>query len=54
MGTAFLEEVADKMKILLTEYIRKQVPEHLLKASSVFHLRGGMDYQKLTLLISMP
>ena len=28
--------------------IRKQVPEHLLKKSSVFHLRGGIDYQKLS------
>ena len=27
--------------------IRKQVPEHLLKAASVFHLRGGIDYSKL-------
>ena len=24
------------------------MPEHLLKMSSVFHLRGGIDYQKLS------
>ena len=27
--------------------IRKQVPEHLLKFASVFHLRCGIDYSKL-------
>lgn len=27
--------------------VRKQVPEHLLKSLSVFHLRGGIDYGKL-------
>ena len=26
------------------------MPEHFLKTSPVFHLRGGIDYRKLTLI----
>ena len=47
--TVGLADVCDKANISnIRNSIRKQVPEHLLKDSSVFHLRGGIDYQKLT------
>lgn len=47
--TVGLADVCDEENIVnIRSSIRKQVPEHLLKMSSVFHLRGGIDYQKLT------
>lgn len=47
--TVGLADVFDKENISnIRSSIRKQVPEHLLKRASVFHLRGGIDYQKLT------
>ena len=46
--TVGLADVSDKENISnIQNSIRKQVPENLLKASSVFHLRGGIDYSKL-------
>ena len=46
--TVGLADVSDKENISnIRNSIRKQVPENLLKASSVFHLRGGIDYSKL-------
>lgn len=46
--TVGLADVCDKENISnIKNSIRKQVPEHLLKALSVFHLRGGIDYSKL-------
>ncbi len=46
--TVGLADVCDKENISnIRNSIRKQVPEHLLKDSSVFHLRGGIDYSKL-------
>ena len=47
--TVGLADVCDKENISnIRRAIRKQVPAHLLKMSLVFHLRGGIDYQKLT------
>ena len=47
--TVGLADVRDKENInSIRSSIRKQVPEYLLKESSFFHLRGGIDYQKLT------
>lgn len=46
--TVGLADVCDKENISnISNSIKKQVPEHLLKISSVFHLRGGIDYSKL-------
>ena len=46
--TVGLADVCDEENIVnIRNSIAKQVPEHLLKMSSVFHLRGGIDYQKL-------
>ena len=46
--TVGLADVCDEENIVnIRNSIEKQVPEHLLKMSSVFHLRGGIDYQKL-------
>ena len=46
--TVGLADVCDKENINnIRSSIRKQVPEHLLNASSIFHLRGGIDYSKL-------
>ena len=46
--TVGLADVCDKENISnIRNSIRKQVPEHLLGAASVFHLRGGIDYSKL-------
>ncbi|MDD3184090.1 MAG: flavodoxin domain-containing protein [Anaerostipes sp.] len=47
--TVGLADVCDKENVSnIRKSIRKQVPENLLKMSYVFHLRGGIDYQKLT------
>lgn len=47
--TVGLADVCDKENISnIRRAIRKQVPAHLSKMSLVFHLRGGIDYQKLT------
>ena len=46
--TVGLADVSDKENIKnIRNSVRKQVPEHLLKSLSVFHLRGGIDYGKL-------
>ena len=46
--TVGLADVCDQENISnIQNSISKQVPEHLLKAASVFHLRGGIDYSKL-------
>ena len=46
--TVGLADVCDQKNIgNIRNSIRKQVPEHLLKDASVFHLRGGIDYGKL-------
>ena len=46
--TVGLADVCDQVNIgNIRNSIRKQVPEHLLKVASVFHLRGGIDYGKL-------
>ena len=46
--TVGLADVCDKENISnIRNSIRKQVPEHLLKTASVFHLRGGIDYSRL-------
>lgn len=46
--TVGLADVTDKEN---TDSIRKsisrQVPENILKNTAVFHLRGGIDYEKL-------
>lgn len=48
--TVGLADVCDRENISnIRNSIRKQVPEHLLKAASVFHLRGGINYSKLNL-----
>lgn len=47
--TVGLADVCDKENIVnIRNSIRKQVPEQLLKSTPIFHLRGGIDYQKLT------
>ncbi|BDF58955.1 flavodoxin [Christensenellaceae bacterium] len=47
--TVGLADVCDEENIRnIRSSIRKQVPEHLLNMSAVFHLRGGIDYQKLS------
>ena len=49
--TVGLADVCDKENISnIRNSIRKQVPEHLLKTASVFHLRGGIDYSKLNFM----
>lgn len=46
--TVGLADVCNKENIRnIRISIRKQVPEHLLRDSSIFHLRGGIDYSKL-------
>ncbi len=46
--TVGLADVSDKENInKIRESFKKQVPEYLLKNSSIFHLRGGIDYSKL-------
>ena len=46
--TVGLADVCDQENISnIRNSLRKQAPEHLLKAASVFHLRGGIDYSKL-------
>ena len=46
--TVGLADVCDQENISnIRNSIRKQVPEHVLKAAPVFHLRGGIDYSKL-------
>lgn len=49
--TVGLADVCDQKNISnIRNYIRKQVPEHLLKTASIFHLRGGIDYSKLNFM----
>ena len=52
--TVGLADVCDEENISnIRSSIRKQVPEYLLKNVSIFHLRGGIDYQKLNLKHSL-
>src|SRR5699024_2878752 len=47
--TVGLADVCDKENISnIRNSISKQVPEDLLKSAFIFHLRGGIDYQKLS------
>lgn len=47
--TVGLADVCDEENIRnIRESISKQVPENLLSNAIMFHLRGGIDYQKLT------
>ena len=47
--TVGLADVRDEKNIAnIRNSLKKQVPEHFLKTSPVFHLRGGIDYRKLT------
>ena len=49
--TVGLADVHDQGNVNnIMESIRKQVPESLLKNASVFHLRGGIDYSKLSFM----
>ena len=46
--TVGIADVTDEENInKIKNSVKKQVPEHLLKFLSVFHLRGGIDYGKL-------
>ena len=48
--TVGLADVCDEENISsIRSSIRKQVPEYLFRKASIFHLRGGIDYQKLSL-----
>ena len=52
--TVGLADVCDEENISnIRSSIRKQVPEYLFKKASIFHLRGGIDYQKLSLKHSL-
>ena len=47
--TVGLADVCDEENISnIRSSIRKQVPEYFFKKASIFHLRGGIDYQKLS------
>nr|WP_304358546.1 flavodoxin domain-containing protein [Clostridium paraputrificum] len=47
--TVGLADVCDEENISnIRKCISRQVPENLLKNTIIFHLRGGIDYQKLT------
>ena len=47
--TVGLADVCDKENVSnIRNSISRQVPEDLLKSAFVFHLRGGIDYQKLS------
>ncbi len=47
--TVGLADIHDKENISnIRNSIKKQVPEKLRKVTPIFHLRGGIDYQKLT------
>ena len=49
--TVGLADVSDEENVKnIRNSVKKQVPEHLLKAASVFHLRGGIDYSKLNFM----
>ena len=46
--TVGLADVKSKENINnIKNSVKKQLPEHILKSLSVFHLRGGIDYGKL-------
>ena len=46
--TVGLADVHDEENIQnIRQSIRTQVPEHFLNNATIFHLRGGIDYQKL-------
>ena len=49
--TVGLADVSDEENVKnIRNSVKKQMPEHLLKAVSVFHLRGGIDYSKLNFM----
>lgn len=49
--TVGLADVRDEKNIAnIRNSLKKQVPEHFLKTSPLFHLRGGIDYRKLTFI----
>ena len=44
-----LPDVHDKENINnIRKAMAKQVPENIMKSADIFHLRGGIDYQKLS------
>lgn len=45
----FTVGMADPETTDYTEIIRKNIPENLREKTKVFHLRGGMDYGKLSI-----
>lgn len=48
VATVGLADVGDEENIRnIRKSIKKQIPENLLKNTILFHLRGGIDYQKL-------
>ena len=48
--TVGLADVCDQENITnIRNSVRKQIPEDLRKDIAIYHLRGGIDYQKLTL-----
>ena len=47
--TVGLADVCDEKNISnIRDSIRKQVPAQLLEKAAIFHLRGGIDYKKLS------
>ncbi len=47
--TVGLADVHDKENINnIRKAMAKQVPENIMKSADIFHLRGGIDYQKLS------
>ncbi len=49
--TVGLADVTNKENIVnIRNSIKKQIPENILKTSSIFHLRGGIDYSKLNFI----
>ena len=48
--TVGLADVTDEENLAnIRNALRRQVPGHLLEKTQVFHLRGGIDYRKLSL-----
>lgn len=51
LATVGLADVTDPENILnIRASLRRQVPEPFLEKAAVFHLRGGIDYDKLSLV----
>ena len=48
--TVGLADVTDEENLAnIRNALKRQVPGHLLEKTQVFHLRGGIDYRKLSL-----